>query len=53
MSENYSSFEEEPVSATWNHTIQVLLGVLLLIGASLLTTTPPRPATTSPTRSRS
>jgi len=36
MTENYSSFEEEPVSATWNHTIQILLGILLLIGAGFL-----------------
>jgi S1-C subfamily serine protease len=36
MPENRDAFEEEPVCTTWTHTVQAVLGVLLLIGASVL-----------------
>jgi S1-C subfamily serine protease len=36
MAENYRVSEEEAVCSTWTHTVQVVLGVLLLIGAGFL-----------------
>jgi hypothetical protein len=36
MAENYKGSEEEPVCSTWTHTVEVVLGILLLIGAGFL-----------------
>ena len=36
MAENHNASQEEPVCAAWTHTVQAVLGVVLLVGAGFM-----------------